>query len=88
MANGSDSVTKELGYIKGVVESMRTTDERFRNRFEDHQKDIEEKLDEIGERIAKVEKKVNYIYAWSAGAAAAVVFVAEILRRIWSNIGN
>lgn len=41
---------------------------------------------ELSERLEKLERKVIWIYAWSAGAAGVVSLILYILFNVWGNI--
>ena len=77
---------KDIGYIKGRIDAMIQSDKNRSRREEEHQRSIKVELKEIKKRIHEIEKKVNFIYAWAAGVAAAMTLIIALVRRYWERI--
>ena len=59
-------------------------DEFYRDQYQkllmDKLESMDKKIDEQGEKLASVERKVNYMYAWAAGVGAAASLLFLIIK--------
>lgn len=64
--------------------SEHSQDQFYRDQYQgllmDKLDSMERKIDDQGAKLANVEKKVNYMYAWAAGVGAAASFLFFLVK--------
>lgn len=66
-------------FMKNIERSI----EDIKNNQASHIVDSNLQNKELSERLEKLERKVLWIYAWSAGAAGVVSLILYILFNVW-----